>query len=114
MPLLCGVRKGGALGATVVTGDGLHVMVKRRAQAAGISGPVGFHSLRSGFVTQARRAGADTRAVRRQTHHSSDAMVELYDRDYAPSPARQRCHQPRAVEMELCKVAADATDSRIA
>jgi integrase len=84
LPVLCGVRKGGTLASTAITGDGLHVMVKRRAKAAGIDGPVGFHSLRAGFVTQARRAGADTRAVRRQTRHSSDAMVELYDRDHAP------------------------------
>jgi integrase len=84
MPVLCGVRKGGALAPTAVTGDGLHVMVKRRAAAVGIAGPVGFHSLRAGFVTQARRGGADTRAVRRQTRHGSDAMVELYDRDHAP------------------------------
>jgi integrase len=83
-PLVCAIRKGATLTSTAITGDGLHRMVKRRAHAAGIPGPVGFHSLRAGFVTQARRAGADTRAVRRQTRHSSDAMVELYDRDHAP------------------------------
>ena len=83
-PLLRGIRKGGRLLDTAVTGDALHAMVQRHAAAAGIDGPVGFHSLRAGFVTQARRAGADHRAVRRQTRHSSDAMVELYDRDHAP------------------------------
>jgi hypothetical protein len=83
-PLLCAIGKGGTLADTPITGDGLHVMVKRRAQTAGIPGPIGFHSLRAGFVTEARRAGADTRAVRRQTRHSSDAMVEIYDRDHAP------------------------------
>ena len=82
--MLCGVCKGGALGQASITGDGLHVMVKRRARVAGISGPIGFCSLRAGFVTQARGAGEGTRAVRRQTRHSSDAMVELYDRDHAP------------------------------
>jgi integrase len=84
IPVLCGVRKGGTLTGAPISGDGLYLMVKRRAAAAGITGPVGFHSLRAGFVTQARRAGADTRAVRRQTRHGSDAMVELYDRDHAP------------------------------
>jgi integrase len=78
------VSKSGTLGTRAITGDGLHVVVKRRVEFTGIPGPVGFHSLRAGFVTQARRAGADTRAVRRQTRHSSDAMVELYDRDHAP------------------------------
>jgi integrase len=83
-PAVCAIAKGGALRGTAISGDGLHAMVKRRATAASITGPVGFHSLRAGFVTQARRAGADTRSVRRQTRHSSDAMVELYDRDHAP------------------------------
>jgi hypothetical protein len=35
-------------------------------------------------VTQARRNGAEHRAVRRQTRHGSDAMVETYDREEAP------------------------------
>jgi site-specific recombinase XerD len=83
-PAVCAIRKGGALTHGPITGDGLHAMVKRRAHAANLTGPVGFHSLRAGFVTQARRAGADTRSVRRQTRHSSDHMVELYDRDHAP------------------------------
>ncbi len=84
MPLLRAVRKGGTLADMAVTGDALHAMIGRRATAAGLAGPIGFHSLRAGFVTQARRAGADHRAVRRQTRHSSDAMVEAYDRDHTP------------------------------
>lgn len=83
-PLLRAIRRGGGLTDTPVTGDALHAMVRRRARAAGLPGPVGFHSLRAGFVTTARRAGADHRAVRRQTRHTSDAMVETYDRDHAP------------------------------
>ncbi|MBP2371331.1 hypothetical protein [Pseudonocardia parietis] len=83
-PLLRAVRRGGTLTDTAITGDALHAMVRRRAHTAGLPGPVGFHSLRAGFVTTARRAGADHRAVRRQTRHSSDAMVETYDRDHAP------------------------------
>ncbi len=84
MPLLRAVRRGGTLADAAVTGDALHAMIRRRATAAGLAGPVGFHSLRAGFVTQARRNGADHRAVRRQTRHSSDAMVEAYDRDHTP------------------------------
>jgi integrase len=84
MPLLRAVRKGGHLLESPVTGDALHAMVQRRAAAADLTGQVGFHSLRAGFVTTARRNGADHRAVRRQTRHSSDAMVELYDRDHTP------------------------------
>jgi len=84
MALLRAVRRGGTLADAAVTGDALHAMIGRRASAAGLAGPIGFHSLRAGFITQARRAGADHRAVRRQTRHSSDAMVEAYDRDHTP------------------------------
>ncbi|ANY10643.1 hypothetical protein AFB00_30010 (plasmid) [Pseudonocardia sp. HH130630-07] len=83
-PLLRAIRRGGTLTDTSMTGDALHAMVRRRAEAAGLPGPTGFHSLRAGFVTTARRNGADHRSVRRQTRHSSDAMVETYDRDHAP------------------------------
>jgi len=84
MPLLRGIRRGGTLADAGVSGDALHAMIGRRAATAGLAGPIGFHSLRAGFVTAARRAGADHRAVRRQTRHSSDAMVEAYDRDHTP------------------------------
>lgn len=83
-PLLRGIRRGGTLTDTPLTGDALHAMVRRRAHTAGLPGPVGFHSLRAGFVTTARRNGADHRSVRRQTRHSSDAMIEVYDRDHTP------------------------------
>ncbi|MEV1294845.1 hypothetical protein [Pseudonocardia sp. NPDC049635] len=83
-PLLRAIRRGGTLTDTAMTGDALHAMVRRRAHTAGLPGPVGFHSLRAGFVTTARRAGADHRSVRRQTRHSSDAMIETYDRDHTP------------------------------
>ena len=83
-PLLRAIRRGGTLTDTPMTGDALHAMVRRRAEAAGLPGPLGFHSLRAGFVTTARRNGADHRSVRRQTRHTSDAMIETYDRDHAP------------------------------
>ncbi|PKB41417.1 site-specific integrase [Pseudonocardia alni] len=83
-PLLRAIRRGGTLADTPMTGDALHAMVRRRAEAAGLPGPMGFHSLRAGFVTTARRNGADHRSVRRQTRHTSDAMIETYDRDHAP------------------------------
>ncbi|OLM28591.1 putative integrase/recombinase [Pseudonocardia sp. Ae717_Ps2] len=84
VPLLRAIRRSGTLTDTPLTGDALHAMVRRRAHAAGLPGPVGFHSLRAGFVTTARRNGADHRSVRRQTRHSSDTMIETYDRDHAP------------------------------
>lgn len=85
LPLLRAVRRGGHVAPERLSADALHSMVKRRAAAAGIDGAdVGFHSLRAGFVTQARRNGADARAVRLQTRHGSDAMVDVYDREYNP------------------------------
>lgn len=87
-PLLRRVSKSGAIGeptAPALTGDALYDMLKRRLVEAGYDpSPYGWHSLRSGFVTQARRNGADTRSVRRQTRHSSDGMVDTYDREHLP------------------------------
>ena len=84
-PLFPRVSKAGVVGDFSLTGSALNEVVKRRLAAAGYDPtPYGFHSLRAGFVTQARRNGADTRSVRRQTRHMSDAMVDGYDRDYLP------------------------------
>jgi site-specific recombinase XerD len=84
-PLLPAVITGGRLAETAVSGDALYVMLTRRAATAGLDATnLGFHSLRAGFVTTARRNGADHRSVRRQTRHGSDAMVETYDREHAP------------------------------
>ncbi|WP_051215595.1 hypothetical protein [Granulicoccus phenolivorans] len=78
-------RHSGRIHATGVSGDALHTMLQTRLAAAGIDPTgYGFHSLRSGFVTQARRNGADFRDVRRQTRHRTDLMVDAYDRDYVP------------------------------
>lgn len=82
-PVLRIIRRGGHLDSGL-TGDALHRGVQRRSTHVGITGDIGFHSLRAGFVTQARRNGADARAVRRQTRHSSDALIDLYDREHSP------------------------------
>ena len=44
--------------------------------------PSGYsgHSLRAGFVTEAVNAGVPTWKIRRQTGHSSDAMLDRYIR----------------------------------
>lgn len=84
-PLVRAIRRGGHLGEEAVTGHALHNMIKRRAAASGYdTTEIGFHSLRAGFVTQARRNGADARSIRLQTRHGSDAMVDVYDREYIP------------------------------
>lgn len=86
IPLFAPVTKDGIVVAgEAVSGSALNEMLKRRLDTAGYDpAPYGFHSLRAGFVTQARRNGADARSVRRQTRHGSDTMVDVYDRDHAP------------------------------
>lgn len=84
-PVFRQVNRDGAIGSRSITAQTCYRMLKARMRAAGLnSDQFGFHSLRAGFVTQARRNGATARDVRRQTLHSSDAMVDLYDREYNP------------------------------
>jgi site-specific recombinase XerD len=85
LPLLRRVNKAGAISDEGITGSALGRMVERRLTQAGYDpAHYGTHSLRAGFVTQSRRNGADHRSVRRQTGQKTDAMVEVYDRDWNP------------------------------
>ncbi|NKX55939.1 site-specific integrase [Arthrobacter sp. E918] len=85
LPLFRSLAGGGAIKPARMSGHAVNEMLKRRAAAAGLDpSRYGGHSLRAGFVTQAFRAGADSRAIRRQTGHRSDAILAVYDREYAP------------------------------
>jgi integrase len=57
-------------------------VVKRAAQAAGLD-PALFagHSLRAGLATSAAMAGAEERAIMRQTRHKSVSVARRYIRD---------------------------------
>ena len=70
----------------VMTGDAVAMMIQRRAAAAGFTAAqvdlLGGHSLRSGFVTEAFRAGAHS--IMRQTGHKDRKMLEVYAREFAP------------------------------
>ena len=70
-------------------------MIRRRADQAGFTPAqtqlMGGHSLRSGFVTEAFRAGADAHAIMRQTGHRSPGMLEIYARE---RPADGECRHP--------------------
>lgn len=84
-PVFPRVSKGGSLRFEAVSGNALYGRIKLRAEQAGFDPEqFGFHSLRSGFVTQARREGASYREVRKQTLHRTDASVDGYDRDGTP------------------------------
>ena len=82
------VHKTGAIGERAMSGDAVAAMIRRRADQAGFTPAqtqlMGGHSLRSGFVTEAFRAGADAHAIMRQTGHRSPVMLEVYARENAP------------------------------
>ena len=82
------VHKTGQPSLKAMTGDAVAVMIQRRAAAAGFTPAqvdlLGGHSLRSGFVTEAFRAGADAHSIMRQTGHKDPKMLEVYAREFAP------------------------------
>lgn len=68
-----------------LSGAGLHQMVRRRLTQAGIDAAAfGSHSMRAGHVTEALRAGATNRAIMRQTGHTSESSIAIYDREHNP------------------------------
>jgi integrase len=64
-----------------LSGEAISLIVKRRIGLLGLdaSGYSG-HSLRAGYVTYAVNANVPTWRIRRQTGHSSDAMLDRYIR----------------------------------
>ncbi|BBY99871.1 tyrosine-type recombinase/integrase [Mycolicibacterium fallax] len=82
------IAQNGNLSETAMSGAAVHAAIRRRAARAGFPASavarLGAHSLRSGFVTQAFRNGADAHAIMRQTAHRTPAMVERYAREEAP------------------------------
>jgi len=82
------VHKTGQPSGKAMTGDAVAMMIQRRAAGAGYTPAqvdlLGGHSLRSGFVTEAFRAGADAHSIMRQTGHRDPKMLEVYAREFAP------------------------------
>ncbi|QXV57372.1 hypothetical protein CVV72_10340 [Amycolatopsis sp. TNS106] len=68
-----------------VSGDALHTMLLTRMAEAGMDPTdYGFHSLRAGHVTQARRNGASTEEIMRAGRWQKADTVDVYDREYNP------------------------------
>lgn len=68
-----------------VSGDALHTMLRRRMSEAGMDfHAYGFHSLRAGHVTQARRNGASTEEIMRAGRWQRAETVNIYDREHNP------------------------------
>ncbi|MDM7886526.1 tyrosine-type recombinase/integrase [Curtobacterium sp. RHCKG23] len=85
MPFFRAVSKWGLFRNTGISPTAVGKAVARRAHAAGL-GEDGWsgHSLRAGFVTEARNAGATDVEIMNQTHHTNAATLQIYDREYAP------------------------------
>jgi integrase len=56
-------------------------IVKRACRTAHLKETYSAHSLRAGHVTEALAQGADRAAIKRQTGHRSDAMLDRYARE---------------------------------
>jgi site-specific recombinase XerD len=80
-PIFRPVLKGNRLIAQRLTAQTVALIVKERAEAAGLD-PRLFagHSLRAGFVTSALTAGADILRVMDQTRHREMRTLKAYDR----------------------------------
>ena len=80
-PVFREVTRHGKVGTGALTGRSLSRLVKSAGVVAGLEGQnFSGHSLRAGFVTQAKIARKDEASIMRQTGHLSVAMVRKYDR----------------------------------
>jgi integrase len=80
-PVFCPIDRTGRISQAALSADAVSVILKRRLKDTGCD-PSDYsgHSLRAGFVTEAVNAGIPTWKIRRQTGHSSDAMLDRYIR----------------------------------
>ena len=70
----------GRLTAKRLTAQVVALIVKREGAKIGLnSARLGAHSLRSGFITTARRRGVADRTIRAVTLHETDRMLNHYD-----------------------------------
>jgi integrase len=84
-PFFRAVSKWGLFRDVALSPTAVGKVVARRARAAGL-GEDGWsgHSLRAGFVTEARNAGATDVEIMNQTFHTNAATLQIYDREYTP------------------------------
>lgn len=87
-PLFRGLHRGGHPKRSALSAGEVAKIVKRGAASAGLDpAQFGGHSLRSGYVTQARLAGQAWAEIMEQTGHRKLETVKRYDRS-APDPFR--------------------------
>jgi integrase len=76
------INKYGTVMNAGITPQSVALVVKERAQAAGLdAAQYSGHSLRAGLATSAAKAGVAGWKIRQQTGHKSDAMLNRYIRD---------------------------------
>lgn len=65
-----------------ISGDAINNIVDRRVHASGLAGPSGYsaHSLRAGFVTEAKNRGIDEADIMKHSRHKSLQQMRSYDR----------------------------------
>jgi integrase len=76
------INKGGTISNARLSASAVAELVKYYAAQIGLD-PKNYsgHSLRSGLATSAAQHGASSWQIRKQTGHSSDAMLARYIRD---------------------------------
>ncbi|HEX5660828.1 MAG TPA: site-specific integrase [Polyangiales bacterium] len=80
-PVFRSVDRHGNVSPRRLSAQSVALVLKRAAAAAGIPvDDIAGHSLRAGFVTEAKKHGADDAAIMDQTGHQSIAMVQRYHR----------------------------------
>ncbi|MET3452618.1 tyrosine-type recombinase/integrase [Curtobacterium sp. 1544] len=84
-PFFPAVSKWGFFRDARLTPTAVGKVVQSRIRKAGLN-TEGFsgHSMRAGFITEARNAGATDVEIMNQTGHTSAATLRIYDREYAP------------------------------
>jgi integrase len=80
-PVFRRMRRGDTVGAERLTGQSVALIVKRRANAAGL-GPeqLSGHSLRAGYVTAAAAAGVEERKIANVSRHKDLPVLRRYIR----------------------------------
>jgi integrase len=81
-PLFRVINRHSQISTKRLSGQAVSLIVKTRAHNASLDGNnFSGHSLRAGFATSAARAGASSLAIRKQTGHRTDSMLNRYIRD---------------------------------
>jgi integrase len=79
-PVFRSVGKNGRLSQFPLAPDSVAWIIRQAARRAGLAGDISGHSLRSGHVTTAARAGVPELVIMRQTGHRSVTTLRKYIR----------------------------------